>query len=208
MDGIVPIKSDLGEEKAWSIISTLDPGDVCERADVAYDPEAGLYRLDSFGMGFCVSPGEKRIFSDAPESDLLLVGLGDLFRLSALWYLIGAKNVPLSGRLVKPSGIKGGQRFFSGTYVLPLDKIEKKYGTDRDAFLRKGKEFGAEVPEYGAVSLRLFPFPRVSVAILLWLQDDEFPARADLLFDSSCEFHIEMSDILWAISIMSITVML
>jgi hypothetical protein len=205
---MVPIKSEFGEEKAWSIIRTLDPADLCKRADISYDSDSGVYTLSSFGMEFYIAPSERDISTDSPRRDFFLSELKDLFRLSVLWYLIGAKEIPFTGRLVKPSDIKGGQRFSGGTYLLPLNEIEEKYGRDREAFLKRGKEFGAELIDYGDVAIRLFPLPRIPVSILLWLEDEEFPARADLLFDSSCEFHIDVSDILWAIAVVSIKVML
>ncbi len=205
---MVPIKTEFGEEKAWGIIKTLDPEDVCKRADISYDSGTDVYQLRSFGIRFYISPSKKEISTDSPKRDLFLSELKDLFRLSVLWYLVGAKDIPFTDRLIKPTDIKGGQRFSGGTYLLPLKEIEKKYGRDKEAFLKRGKEFGAELIEYGDVAIRLFPLPRIPVSILLWLEDDEFPARADLLFDSSCEFHIDVSDILWAIAVMSIKVML
>ncbi len=49
--------------------------------------------------------------------------------------------------------------------------------------------------------------PKIPVTLILWLQDEEFPARADLLFDSSCELHVPI-DIIWSIAMMSTLVML
>jgi hypothetical protein len=41
----------------------------------------------------------------------------------------------------------------------------------------------------------------------LWLEDDEFPARLDLLFDSTCAMHLP-TDIIWSIAMMSVLIML
>jgi hypothetical protein len=49
--------------------------------------------------------------------------------------------------------------------------------------------------------------PRIPVTLILWLSDEEFPARADLLFDSTCEIHLPL-DILWSIAMMTILVFL
>jgi len=205
---IVPIKTELGEEKAWDILCTLDPEDVCKRAGISYDSGTTVYQITSFGIGFSLSLSEKDITTDSSRGEIFLSELRHLFRLSVLWYLINAKDIPFTENLVRPHDIKGGQRFSGGTYRLPLDELEKRYGNDKEAFLRRGKEFEAELIGYGDVAIRLFPLPRIPVSILLWLEDDEFPARADLLFDSSCEFHINTSDILWAIAVMSIRVLL
>ena len=96
--------------------------------------------------------------------------------------------------------------FFAGAHVLPLLRIVRRYGNDAPGFLRKGFELGGEQLDFGDASLRLFPFPRVPVVLLLWTEDEEYPARADLLFDSTCSGHLPM-DILWATAMMSIVVM-
>ena len=46
-----------GEERAWGILSSLEPLDVCRKAGVSY--KNGAYVLSSFGMDFSASPREK-----------------------------------------------------------------------------------------------------------------------------------------------------
>jgi hypothetical protein len=58
----------------------------------------------------------------------------------------------------------------------------------------------------GDASLELHPFPRVPAVLVLWLKDEEFPARADLLFDSTCILQVPI-DILWSIAMMTVLVM-
>jgi len=55
--------------------------------------------------------------------------------------------------------------------------------------------------------LKLLPMPRVPVILILWLEDEEFPSRAELLLDSTCELQIPL-DIIWSISMLSVLVML
>lgn len=196
-----------GEEKAWNILKELSPEDVCRSAMVKYDAASGAYLLKSFGMDISVDPEKSRIYSGAPEAGLLLDRLGYFSRLSILFYLTSAKNIPFSGRLVQPVNLKGGQVFFRGTHVLPLDKLALKYGSDAKSFMKRGTELGGAQMDYGDASLQLFPFPRIPVVIILWLEDEEFPARTDLLFDSTCEFHLAL-DILWSTAMKSLLMML
>lgn len=196
-----------GEAQAWDILTELEPEDVCSRARVAFNKSSGLYLLRSFLQDIFISPKDKEIFSNSPESDFLLNKLGHYSKLSILWYLINAKAVPLSGELIKPGDMRGGQIYLRGTHVLPLDKIAEKYGSNIQELPKKSREFGGEQIDYGDVSVRLFPFPRVPVAILLWASDDEFPARADLLFDATCEIQLP-ADVIWSTAMMSVLIML
>lgn len=197
-----------GENKAWEILATLDPRDVCKTASVFYDLASGNYLVKSYGMDFLVSPGKKTIFSHDPASGVLLQRLGDFFRLSLLWYLVNAKDVPCTERLVKLQNVRGGEIFTQGSHVLPLEKVAQKYGNDKKGFIEKGKKLGGVVLEkYGDASVRLLPMPRLPVIVALWIADEEFPARADLMLDSTCEMQLP-TDIIWSIAMMSVMVLL
>ncbi len=205
---LIPIKMTLGEEKAWEILSGLSLKDVGMSASATCDETGGSYCVKSFGMDFVVSPRDRNISSNTPGSEILLDTLKDLFRLSLLSYLTSAKDIPFSGKLIRPVDVKGGQRFFTGTYELPLQEVAEKYGNSPEEFLRRGTELGAERTQFGDVSLRLYPLPRVPVSLILWLQDEEFPPRADLLFDSTVDLQISLSDVIWAIAMISLRLML
>ena len=196
-----------GEEKAWSILRDLDPAEVCRNARAGFDDATGLYLLKSFGMDISIDPKKKEIYTDAPEGDLLLKRLGYFSVLSVLWYMTSAKNIPLSGRLVQPVNLKGGHIFFRGTHVLPLDKLASRYGKDAAGFLKRGRDLGGKQLSYGDASVELCPFPRIPVALILWQEDEEFPSRADILFDSTCELHLAL-DILWSTAMKSLLIML
>jgi hypothetical protein len=197
-----------GEHKAWEILAKLDPQDVCKSAAVSYDPASGNYLIKSYGMDFHVSPREKQIFSHDPASGVLLQRLGDFFRLSVLWYLVNAKDVPCTGRPVKLQNVRGGEIFTKGSHVLPFEKVAQKYANDEKGFLEKGKNLGGEVlVKLGDAAVRLLPMPRLPVIITLWTADEEFPARVDLLLDSTCEMQLP-TDIIWSIAMMTVLIML
>jgi len=194
-----------GEEKAWGILNNLNPSDICRKAGVSY--ENGSYILNSLGMDFSINPVKRNIKNIQPEGEILIKRYAYFFILSTLCYLINSKDIPLSEKLVKPKGLKGGEIFFRGSHILPLDKIAEKYGKDKSGFIEKGRSFGGKILGYGDASIEIFPMPHIPVALTLWLSDDEFPARADLLFDSTCEQHLPI-DILWSIAMMSVLVMM
>ncbi len=195
-----------GEDKAWEILATLNHDTVCRTAAVAYDAAAAAYIIKSFGMDFTVSVRDKTITGSAEGGTILLQKLGYFFRLSLLWYLVNAKDIACTGRLMKLEHIRGGDIFTKGSHTLPLEKVAKKYGKDKDGYIEKGKRFGAELVTMGDVSLRFFPLPRIPVILTLWLEDEEFPARADLLFDSTCGLQLP-TDIIWSVAMMTVLMM-
>jgi hypothetical protein len=196
-----------GEKEAWKILAGLDPYEVCERTHAVFDRERGIYRLKVFSRTAVISPEEETISGDTLQDSLLLDRLEDYAPLSLLGYLLHAKDIPLTGRLIKPSGMKGGQIYLTGSHVLPLHRITKKYGCNREGFFARGRELGGEEVSLADASVRLLPFPRVALALLLWIDDEEFTARSDLLMDSTCQFQLP-PDILWMTAMMSVLAML
>ena len=196
-----------GEEKAWQTLKGLDPAEVCKNAAVLYDEKYGNYVVKSFCTDFYVSPEKKIIKSTDATGEAVIKKHGYFFIHSCLWYLVHAKDIPFAGRLLKPVNIKGGEIFFRGSHVLPLDNLAKRYGDDKEGFIKRGKELCAEALAYGDASCKLFPMPRIPVILVLWLADDEFPPRTDLLLDSTCEIQLPL-DIIWSMAMLSVLVMM
>jgi len=121
--------------------------------------------------------------------------------------MVSAKDIGLARKLVKPNSLKGGHHFFTGTHELPLGVIAGKYGASREAFVARAVELGGKSIRYGDAGVELYPLPRIPITVILWLSDDEFPARADLLFDSSCELHVAL-DINWSVAMYTLLSML
>lgn len=196
-----------GENKCWGILAASVPAEICKGAAVTYDEASGHYRLKSFGTDISISPVDKIISGSDSTGELLLTRLGYFSRLSILWYLISAKDIALSGKLINPLNLKGGHLFFRGSHVLPLDKLAEKYSADAAGFLARGIALGGIQVSHGDAAVTFFPLPRIAVTLILWRGDDEFPPGADLLFDTTAELQLAL-DVLWSIAMMNILIML
>jgi len=196
-----------GVERAWEILISLDPEEVCRRAKVVFNESAGYYILPLFNENTYISPIERRVWGDSKVADLVLSEFAHYSKLSALWYLIKAKDVSLSGNLISSKEVNGGLIFTQGSHALPMNSLVEMYGNDIERFVKRGVSLGGEQMNYGDTSIRIFPFPRVPVVLLVWKHCKEFPARADILFDSTCSEHLP-TDIIWSTAMMSILVML
>jgi len=196
-----------GDQLAWALVAENEPGTICQQADVKYDFVANKFIMRSFGQEVVVDVASFTISSPTILGEQLLHGPGHFFDLACLWYLGKAKNNPLSGKLVSPSSLSGGEIFQKGTHVLPLDGIATKYGNDLDGFYKRGSELGGQQLEHGDASLLLHPFPKVPVTIILWGPDEDFPARVDMFFDTTCEYHLP-TDVIWSTAMTSVLIML
>lgn len=196
-----------GEDKAWEMLAGLLPDDVCRRSGALYDERSRLYSLSVFGALFSIDPHKRLIINLEPQGELFLTRLRYFFVLSLLWYMVKASDARPAGRLIKPTGMSGGDIFFRGSHVLPLESVAKKYAYDRKAFRERGLSHGGKVVEYGDAAIELYPFPKIPITVILWLADEEWDARADLLFDSTALQHLPI-DVLWSVAMMSVLIFL
>jgi hypothetical protein len=196
-----------GDQIAWALVAGKEPGTICKQADVQYDFVANKFIMQCFGQEILVDVSNYTISSHTPLGEHLLHGLGYFFDLAALWYLGSAKNKPESYKLISPASLSGGEIFQKGTHVLPLDQIADRYGNDVESFYARGLELGGKQLDYGDASLRFYPFPRVPVTMILWMPDEEFPARVDMFFDATCEQHLP-TDVIWSTAMTSVLIML
>ncbi len=196
-----------GEKQAWDILKDLDPTDIKTKANVIFNSHNSTYELTCFGQNIYISLTSRDVFSTSNLGKFLVKELGEYSRLSILRYLIHASDQPLSGQLVRPSDLPGGDIFLRGTHVLPVDKIAEYFGNNFNEFLSIGKSLGGSQLDYGDISLKLFPFPRIPVVLIVWSGDEEFVSKSSLLFDSSCISHLS-TDIIWSTAMMVVEMML
>ncbi len=196
-----------GEKQAWDILKDLDTEDVETRANVIFNSHNSTYELPCLDQKIYISLTNRKVFGTSNLGKFLVKELGEYSKLSILKYLIHASDQPLSNQLVRPSDLPGGDVFLRGTHVLPLDKIAERFGNNSDGLLSIGKSLGGSRLEYGDISLRLFPFPRVPVVLIVWSGDEEFQSSTSLVLDASCAAHLS-TDIVWSTAMMVIEMML
>lgn len=196
-----------GDQLAWALLVEKEPSLVCQQAGAQYDPVANKFSMQCFGQEVQVDVSSYTITSHSSLGEHVLHGVGYFFDLAVLWYLGKAIDIPPAGQLVSPASLSGGEIFQRGSHVLPMDQIAAQYGADFASFFKKGLALGGRQMAYGDASLRLLPFPRVPVTIILWGNDQEFPARADMFFDITCDRHLP-TDVIWSTAMTSVLLML
>lgn len=196
-----------GVDKAWELLSACDPQDVRERAEAEHLGNGKGYILRVLGHAITADAQTRTFKGDDPESKFILTKTAYFSHLSILHYLLGAQKIAPTGRLINPVDLKTGQIYLKGSHLLPLDGIAARFSDDSGAFLAQAARFGGERRDYGDVAAELRPFPRVPVTLILWQEDEEFPARSYLLFDETCEQHLP-ADIVWSVAMMSALAML
>lgn len=197
-----------GEKAAWDRIKELR-GDIVRVSGVPFEDEA--FRFRSLGMDFYIRPADEAIGAAGPEGSALLSRFSYFFNHLALWWLVYAKGALTAGRLVRPEDLPGGDAFFRGTHTLPLDGVARRYGRDKEGFAKKAQALGGKTgsppgPSNADCQVLLEPAPGFPVHVLLWLEDEEFSARADILLPSSAGVVLPL-DIIWCAAMLCLLAM-
>jgi len=184
----------MANEGLWLQLSKLEPGLTAKRAKCKYLEQSNQFLITFLNKRYLVNLAERKITvaegaSEGTEADFLE-------QLCILAYLINARDLPMAGKSVGPELLRGGQFFFRGLHALPTEKLEEVFGEDPERLLRLTDKFNAEPYGFGDASIRFAMLPRVPLTIVIWRRCDEFPARANFLFDQTAAEHLPL-DALW-----------
>lgn len=181
----------MANEALWQQLLKLDGPLTARRAKCEYSDDPPRYILTFIGTEYTVDLSAKRVVSsDGPSTapygcDLCILA-----------YLINSTDLPVTGKLAPPESLPGGQFFFRGPHVLATEKLEKAFGPSPEKLHIVADRFGAERCDFGDASVRLYVLPRLPLTIVIWRADEEFPARASVLFDETAAEQLPL-DALW-----------
>jgi len=183
-------------EELWNQLDVLDRQETSQKALCQYLPDSQCYTINLLNAEFTVDIKNRQIFSAPIDKEPVQANF--LQQLCILAYLIGAKDMPLSNKLVKVQSLPGGQFFFRGPHELPTKKIEQAFGDEPQLLYKAAESFNAANKEFGDASVEVIVLPRVPLTFVVWAADEEFDSRATILFDQTASEHLLLDALLAA----------
>jgi hypothetical protein len=195
----------MAHEGLWEQLVERDGSKTAQNASCSYftDPEG--YVVNFLSSDYEVNLRDREIHPVGAESSSAPAGF--LQQLCILAYLLNAKDIPLASKLVRGESFPGGQFFFRGIHCLPTEKLEKAFGHCPEHLHEVSQQFDAQSQQYGDASVELRIFPRVPITIVIWAADEEFGARASILFDETASQQIPL-DALWTAVSLAVDVLI
>ncbi len=180
----------------FSELSRQDPQDVCRRACCRYDAVEAQYILRVWGDDYGVSLKRHEIDCAGSQIPSEIDYLG----LFIIHYLLNAKAIEPANRWISEKDIPGGPTFFRGPHAIPTTLISNRFGNDIDAFKATCEQLHGTALDMADAAYRFDMAPRIPIAVLYWLGDDDFPAEAKVLYDRTIANHLA-SDIVYALGV-------
>ncbi|MHC4625121.1 MAG: DUF3786 domain-containing protein [Planctomycetota bacterium] len=181
----------MANEGLWQQVVKQDGEQTARRAKCRYVDESKRCILVLLNKEYAVDLSNRQV---AAAADGAAAGFGE--ELCILAYLINSRDLPVAEKLTPPERLPGGQFFFRGPHELPTDKLEEVFGERPERLYEVLDEFGAQRREYGDASIELHILPRVPMTVVIWRADEEFAARASILFDETAAEQLAL-DALW-----------
>ncbi len=161
--------SDVNPE-FWDLLSGADPAEITSRTGAGF--QHGVFRLPCLNRELLIDPGARRVqVAQKPDAEP-----GFRVCLLALLYLLKLDPQGL-GPLTSPLELPGGATFFRGHHGVPAAPLEARFGQDAPGFLAAGARLGGQSQPSGDAALALTVFPGLTVMVILWQGDEEFPAQ-------------------------------
>lgn len=180
----------MAHEGLWQQLDSLDPQETAQRAKCQYLTDARRYVITLLKTEYVVDLSDKQIFSTQTSGQPKPAAF--LEQLCLLAYLINVQDLPLADKFVGPENLPSGQFFFRGLHSLPTEKLEETFGNSPERLYEVSERFDAKRCEFGDASIELYVLPRVPLKIVIWRSDDEFDARASILFDQTAGTHLPL----------------
>lgn len=189
-------------EGLWETLVKLDPGIVAQNANCDYFENSGVFTITLLNRMYEVSPKKRIIQRDDPSAKQP----DFMEQLCILAYLINVKDTPVDGKLVAAEKLQGGQFFFRGPHELPTTKLQEVFGLTPERLFEASQQLNARQCEYGDASIEVFVLPKLPLVFVIWAGDDEFDARASILFDKSATDQIPLDAVLAAVTLTADTI--
>lgn len=166
-------------------VCTQNPAVVAARIGAVYAPP--VLRLPYWNKTVRIS------WPDLQASDETSGKPCSIFDTSLLlYYLTIADGTPLADRWVSFRELPGGGFYHQAFQGYSGDRLARALGEAPERYEAAARALdGLKLTGLSGLAFRFLPLPRFPIAALLWPGDDEFAARASILFDAhACHYMI------------------
>lgn len=148
-------------------------------------PDQGEFRLPFWGREVVLTWPDF-VGRDAQSGEVLPV-----FSMAVLaYYFLLADGSPLTGKWISFTELPDGQFYTQAFQGYTGQELVKTFGNDMDAFTRAAKQLGGQPEPLGDAAFSFRVLPKVSLLVVGWEGDEDFPPSYRVLFDTAVSHHL------------------
>jgi len=190
-----PLGEKMREKQEATLISFIEAGRqelgklpsplIAERCGIEYSASEGEFQLEILGQNYRVSYPSFVARRAGEQSEAPL-----WFQALIIHYCTTADGASLAGEWVSLRQVPGGLFYEQAFQGYTGDRLASFFGNDLERFRAAARRVGGLPEDMGDAAFSFLPLPRIPMAIVYWLGDEEFPPSAQLLFDSSVSHYL------------------
>lgn len=183
--------------KAREELENTNPRLIAARSGASYDegrrPELveGQFRFPFFNRRFTISFPEAQVVEEGSDQ-----APPQWLEVMILHYLLSARGYPRADRWVPYRALPRANVFGVGFGEGPLRDLVAVFGRNLEGFHQACQALGGTfMDRFGDAAYRFLAFPKIALAVILYLADEEMPASVNLLYDAGCAQHLPTEDL-------------
>lgn len=180
-------------EKTRHAFPHLEPQEAAARAGISYHilgAKDGQFHVPFFGELYHIHWPDGTIQKDASPEEVNITS-----RILLLHYLLTADGTPLAGQWIAFRNLPGGLGYDAAFQGRANFRLARAFGTSRTTFEVAARSLSGDRLGFGDASFLFRLLPRVWLAVVLHLADEEFPADANILFDAAASHYLPTEDL-------------
>lgn len=107
-----------------------------------------------------------------------------------LTYLQTADGSPSADRWISFRELPNGAFYHRAFQGYAPDRLSKRWELDLDGFVEACGKLGSTRLDIGDAGFVMQVLPRIDIAAIYWLGDEDFPSRSSLLFDANASHYM------------------
>lgn len=132
---------------------------------------------------------------EVDTTSLVVSGPGDrevssFHQSLVLTYLQTADGASSADRWISFRELPDGGFYHRAFQGYAADRLSKRWGLDLDGFVAACRALGGTRLDLGDAGFSWRVLPRVDLATIYWLGDEDFPSRASVLFDANAHHYM------------------
>ena len=180
---------DIALEQAAAAAGKLSPFVAASMAGC--DFSGGAFHLNFFHRRLLVHHPQVRV-----EEENSAVVPPQWLQVILLHYLTTADGTPIEDQWITYRHLPGAQFFEQRFHDMALKSLLRSFGRDLDTFRRSALSLAGEpMTRTGDAAFRFSALPRVPMACILYLGDEEVEPSINVLFDASAPHYLPTEDL-------------
>lgn len=166
-------------QEALVLFAEREPAQIEGNSGACYLENQQVFQLPYFNQEHFISypTGEVKTKQggEIDQSDHLMI----------IQYLNGQAPIIPTNKWISFLELPGGPNHYPPFLKRGIEPLASKFGNDLEGFCKVAKNLGGQEIKMGDQAFLIPAFPYLPLAVALWQADEEFPAQANILFDSS-----------------------